>query len=329
MPRKSIRTDTKKPTIYDVAKLAQVSAGTVSRALNKKGSVNSKTRQRILKAAQDLDLKPGSSAGIKIVAIIDEPSYSDRIEGYAATLSTHLSFALAEQGIAVIQPSDPLKQLNELFLDGVIAVTYHKEIKERISKLEKKMPVIYLDKFNLGPGQYAVCSDHHQAGYVAAKHLIESGKNKPGFYAFNDTPFLVRLKGFKEALVEHGYKITPNYYSMRAVHDNAYSSIAKLTRNGCDGIYVPGASLQALDAMHILQYVMGIKIPDEISIIGGENDGISQSLTPPLTTVEEPLKEMAQKAVDMFCQLSSGQEPEKKVVTLPVKIRERSSVSHT
>jgi LacI family transcriptional regulator len=71
---------------------------------------------------------------------------------------------------------------------------------------------------------------------------------------------------------------------------------------------------------------MGLKIPEEVSLIGGENVGISSVLNPPLTTIEEPLREMAEQAAAMLDQLTAGEAVPRRQIFLPIRLIERNSV---
>ena len=107
---------------------------------------------------------------------------------------------------------------------------------------------------------------------------------------------------------------------------NHFSAVTRIVRAGADSIYAPGTSFQAMECLHILTYVMGLKVPQDISLIGGENEGISIIQNPPLTTIEEPLRDMAERAAAMIDQLTSGQAVSEPQVTLPVRLIERDSV---
>lgn len=72
---------------------------------------------------------------------------------------------------------------------------------------------------------------------------------------------------------------------------------------------------------------MGVKVPQQVSLIGGENEGISVLQVPPLTTVAEPLREMAEKAVEIVDTLTAGGSVQARRVTLPVRLIERDSVA--
>ena len=318
----------KKPTIYDLARVANVSPGTVSRVLNNRDKVKPETRERVLRAANTLNLKPQVSVRFRQVAILSEPTFSDRIEGYAATLTAHLSFAFSRKNMGVVLPINPLDQLPGLFLDGLVAVTFDKRLQALLAKLETRMPVVYMDKFDVAAGEYAICSDHFSSGYLAAKHFTSRGKRRLGFLGgHNNAPFIERLKGYRKGIVEADIPIDERLHVLTGPETSHLSAITRIVRAGADCIYVPGTSFQAMECLHVLTYVMGIKVPQEISLIGGENEGISSLQNPPLTTIEEPLREMAESAAAMIDALTSDTPITKRHIMLPVRLIERDSVA--
>ena len=316
----------KRATIYDLARVAKVSPGTVSRVLNNRDRVKAETRERVLRVANELNLKPQASVRLRTVAILSEPTYTDRVEGYAATLTAHLSFAFTRRAIGVLLPLDPFEELPNKFLDGVVVVTEDKALRGLVADLEKRMTVVHLDKFPADPDEYVVCSDHYNAGYLAARHFIERGSTRPAFFGSNYAPFAERLKGFKAALTEAGLPTDDQCTTLFGPENNHVSVVTRIVRGGADAIYAPGSSFQALECLHILSYVMGRKIPGDISLIGGENEGISALLNPPLTTIEEPLREMAEETATMLDRLTSGESVPKRQLKLSVRLIDRNSV---
>lgn len=317
----------KRATIYDLARLAGVSPGTVSRVLNNRDKVKGETRDRVLRAAKELNLKPQVSVRSRQIAILTEPGYTDRVEGYAATLAAHLAFEFSRRNIGVFMPSNPIEQLPGMFLDGVVAVTADQSLREMLGELETRMPVVYMDKFDCTPREYAVCSDHFNSGYLAAKHFIERGKKRLAFFGGNYRPFAERLAGFRKAMEESGLPIDERLVSLFGPESSHLAVLTRVVRAGVDAIYAPGSSFQAMECLHLLTYTMGVKVPHQVSLIGGENEGISILQTPPLTTVAEPLREMAEQAVEIVDRLTSGETVEPRRVTLPVRLIERDSVS--
>gem|GEM_PF-755617 len=316
----------KRATIYDLARLAKVSPGTVSRVLNNRDRVKTETRESVLRAAAELNLKPQASVRNREVAILSEPTYPDRFSGYAGTLTAHLSFAFSRRNIGVLLPVNPLVELPTKFIDGMVVVTEAKELRELVSELEKRMPVVHLDKFLIAKDEYVVCSDHYAAGYIAARHFIERGKRKLAFVGGDYVAFAERLKGFKKALIEADLPVDDQRCSLYGPESNYMSVVTRAVRAGADSIYAPGSSFEALECLHILAYVMGLKVPHDISLIGGENERVSSLLNPPLTTIEEPLREMAEQAAGMLDKLTGGQRINERRVILPIRLVERNSV---
>jgi LacI family transcriptional regulator len=316
----------KRATIYDLARIAKVSPGTVSRVLNSRDRVKAATREAVLRAAAELNIKPQASVRNREVAILSEPTYPDRFGGYAGTLTAHLSFAFSKRNIGVLLPVDPVAELPTKFIDGIVVVTEAKALRELLVGLEKRMPVVHIDKFLLARDEYVVCSDHHAAGYIAARHFIERGKRKLGFVGSDYPAGAERLKGFKKALVEADLPVDDQRCWLFGPESNLMSVVTRVVRAGADAIYAPGSSFEALECLHILSYVMGLKVPQDVSLIGGENDRVSSLLNPPLTTIEEPLREMAEQAASMLDKLTTGfRVPERRLV-LPIRLVERNSV---
>lgn len=316
----------KKATIYDLARIAKVSPGTVSRVLNNRDRVKLETRENVLRAAAKLNLKPQASVRVREIVILSEPTYSDRFGGYSATLTAHLSYAFSRRNIGVLLPMNPLEELPTKFFDGIVVVTQDKALRAMAAELEKRMPVVHIDKFPVDPNEYVVYSDHFNAGYVAARHLIQRGKRKPGFLGGEYFGFAERLAGFKKALAEANLPIDDQRASLFGPESNHVSVVTRIVRGGADSIYAAGSSFEALECLHILCYVMGLKVPQDISLIGGENERISSLLNPPLTTIEEPLAEMAERVVDLIDRLTLGEQIEQRNYLMPIRLIDRSSV---
>jgi LacI family transcriptional regulator len=319
----------KRPTIYDVARHAGVSPGTASRVLNNRDRVDPTTRARVLSSVKALNLKPRAGARMQQIAVLSEPRFHDRIEGYAARLTSYLSFALSRRNATVVHPSDPAAQLPGIFLDGIIAVTAEAELIQLLATLEGRIPVIYVDRFDCKPDQYAVCSDHHMAGYIAGKHLIARGKKKLAIVGADILPMQERLRGYRQAMAEAD--IAPDEQLLKLI-GGSFGSIPHATvvtqkiRAGADAVFAPGSSYEGINCLHVLSYIMGLQIPRDVAIIGGEIPGISEVLCPPLTTIEEPLEQMAEQAANMIMALASGDKVPKRHVKLPSRLIERASV---
>lgn len=316
----------KRPTIYDLAKLADVSPGTVSRVLNNKDKVNPKTRAKILELAHEIGLKPRATARSKEVAVITEPHFTDRYRGYTSVLTSHVAFALSEQNVGMLLPPDPVKQLPGYFIDGVVAITYEPEIQAMLKEVEKKVPVVYLDNFEATAKQYVIRSDHYQSGYKAAQYFIERGMKKPAFLSGDTIPAKIRLEGYTDAIKEAGLPVDSKLQILMKEDESIYMIVNRVVKNGADALFVPGTSMQAIEALHVMGNVMSLNVPGDISLIGGENSGISAFQHPPMTTMSEPLEDMAKAAVELVLALSEQQTIKERIRTFPIDLIERDSV---
>lgn len=319
----------KRPTIYDLARHAGVSPGTASRVLNNRDRVDPETRARVLLSAKALDLRPRASARAQQIAILSEPKFPDRVEGYAARLTAHLSFSLSRRNVFVSHPSEPQSQLPGSFLSGIVAVTCEDDLAALLTEMEKRIPVLYMDKFDRKPDEYVVCSDHFQSGYIAAKHFIEHGKKKLAIVGMDFLPMRERLRGFTQAIQEAGLPLESRLLQLfepGTSGKNYASNITQKVRAGADAVFAPGASYEGINCLHVLTYVMGLQIPRDIALITGETPGVSEVMNPPLTTVEEPLEQMAEKAAEMICKLAVGETIRPTHLVLPVRLIERASV---
>jgi LacI family transcriptional regulator len=316
----------KRATIYDLARLVRVSPGTISRVLNNRGRVKPETRENVLKAAAKLNLKPQVAVRCREVAIISAPAFPDRLGGYSATLTAYLAFALSKRNIGVLLPANPAVEIATMFLDAVVVVTQDRSLKPLLTEIQERVPVIHIDKFPAGDKEHAVCSDHYGAGLLAGRHLIERGVRKPALVGVDVPAFVERLKGFKKAIVDAGLEPEPALLTLHAPDADASTSIARVVRGGSDGIYAPGSSYEGIECLHVLTYVMGLRVPQDISLVGGENQNVSSLVTPPLTTIEEPLREIAEQTATLLDKITSGERLPHRRIQLPVRLIERNSV---
>lgn len=328
MPKSSKQDQLKKEnkiSIYDIAEAAGVSAGTVSRVMNNRDRVKSSTRGKVIQAAKELGYSPQVAIRKPEVAIITEQGFNDQINGYAATLVQYLSFELTRCGCDILLPEEAVDSLQNVYFNGMIVINHGPNVQGLVDKLEKRIPTVHIDLFPDNKTSYSVCSDHEQAGYLAADYFAKSGRKSPGLLAMDCPPNTARYTGFLRGLKENNIPHDPNLIYLSDGAEARYIGLNHLVQAGSDSIYVPGSSLEAMEALHILSYVMKKDVPDEIALIGGENDRISSFLTPPLTTIEEPLKKLAVRAVSLLGELLDGKKPGKKREILPVRLIRRVS----
>jgi len=172
-----------------------------------------------------------------------------------------------------------------------------------------------------------ICSDHWDSGYKAAKCFLEHGLKRLGYIGGESAPFRERFNGYAKAIKEFGLEPQKRLMALIPPSESLYNVINRLVKNKVEAIYVPGCSMQVIEALHVLTNVIGLKVPEDISIIGGESEGVSVFQSPPLTCLNEPLNQMADAAVRTVLSLAEGNKKLEPKTVFPVELIERESVA--
>lgn len=330
-----------KATIQDIAKLAGVGTGTVSRVLNNHPNVSQATRDKVIAAMKELNYRPSFAArhmrlqSSKIVGfladeVITTPHAVDIIRGAQAVAMDHhmiLSVYNTEPDREVT--TSLIEMMLERGVQGIVyAAMWHHEITVPEKILE--VPTILVNCFS-DIGLPAIVPDEVDGGYNATKYLIDRGHRRIGFINLEPgIPATIgRLEGYKNALYvadipfddalvrgsenesERGYQETR--YLMQL--DDPVTAIFAGTDKIAVGVY---------DALKELGY----SIPDDISVIGFDNQElITTSLRPALTSVQLPHYEMGELAMEHLIHLQDeGYHLETDKVLVPCPVVERASV---
>ncbi|ARF67932.1 LacI family transcriptional regulator [Paenibacillus larvae subsp. pulvifaciens] len=308
-----------KINILDVAKKAGVSVVTVSRVLNNTPSVREKNRQKVLRAIKELDYRPNSAArslargktgviGLTLTTLQDSvfdgivKSVNEELEGHGYFLALSIHSDLN---------NDPPKENNFLFqedrVDGIIALSPMDEEHDVLELKRKKIPFVLLDNQNEDLNASMVNVDNDLGGRLATKHLIELGHRKiahiSGQELFMSTK--ERRKGYLNTMVEAGLEpwVTPSReFNMR----EGFRIAKDWIRTG----NVPSAVFAADDflAFGVMEAFRdeGYRIPHDISVIGYDDQSFAEDFHPGLTTIRQPVEQMAQQAVRLLLKIIDG-----------------------
>ena len=298
--------------LTDVAKLAGVSPTTVSRVINKKGYLSEKTIQKVQEAMRELGYKPNNVAR--------------SLQGKSAKL-----VGLIFPNISNVFYAELIDKLeHQLFKHGyktIICNSEHDSEKEReyIEMLEANQVdgIIAFDR-NLSPEIPVVSSDNYAGGVLAAETLVKTRARNIIMITGNDnsnSPTGLRHAGFASVLPE----------SMIINVSSDFSPIRKemeikqiLTHHKPDAIFASD-DLTAILIMKVARE-LDIQIPQDLKVIGYDGTQFIETYTPELTTIQQPLKDIAILMVDLLLQKIEG----KKVATtgyfLPVSLHSGKSV---
>ena len=290
----------KRLTINDIAKIANVSKSTVSRVVSNNGLVNKKTRENILKVigkykykpsfgAQSLKTKKTKTIGLTI-GDIENPYYSRVAKGVIETAQLYdYSIIIMNDNYDKKREEANLVKLIHRGVDGLILLTIGLTDKIKKKILKEKIPFFFLDIRVDEPGINYITNDHYAGAILACDYLIGLGHTRIVFlgskniYSLNE-----RLKGYKSSLKKNGKKIVKDLVIDNIKEmENVYSVVCKIIKEKLDySAIFCGNDFMAIQAM-AAAYDNGIKIPDDISIVGYDNIKMSSITRAPLTTVRQ------------------------------------------
>lgn len=294
-------------TIYDIAKETGYSAPTISKALNGTGGLSVKTRDKILKAAEALGYKPNMAARSLttkksyLVGVIFEDADMQRgfehplFGGIMNTIRTEME----NSGYDLIFLSRSLLAKKRSYLehchhrnvDAVMIINPLSVDEELMELANSDIPCVSINY--IIPGVPSVVTANSDAGYRAGKYFIEKNHKKIGYISGSFTEFNLaakeRLEGLKKAVSEAGIEFTENniVYCAKWTRESGYEAMKKLHQKNPEltALFVANDNM-AFGAMEYLESI-GVKMPDEISIIGFDDEQASEFITPSLTTFKQ------------------------------------------
>lgn len=317
--------------LTDVAQLAGVSPTTVSRVINKKGYLSEKTIRKVEEAMRELGYKPNNLArslqgkSAKLVGLIF-PTISNI---FYAELISHLESQLFNRGYKTIicnsqheseKEREYLEMLAANQVDGIISGSHNLGIKDydRVAA-----PIISFDR-NLSPSIPIVSSDNFAGGVLAAQTLQKAGCHQPLMITGNDdsnSPTGLRQIGFTSVLKEAPiFHISSDFSPVRK--EMEIRSI--LENQKPDGIFVSGDAT-ALLVWNVARS-LGLSIPQDFKLIGYDGTNFIENHYPQLTTIKQPLKEIACLMVDLLIDKIEGKPLSKKDYILPISLLAGDSI---
>jgi LacI family transcriptional regulator len=310
------------PTIHDVARLAEVSIGTASKALNDNGRLKPETRERVLKVAREIGYRPNSlaqslhRAKSMTVGLISNDSFGR----FNYPIAEALEERLAQEGVAVFMcnaTDDPqrerqhIEQLLGKRIDGIV-VTARRADKRPALVVPRGLPVIYV--YSQADDRDALClvPDDQGGARLATRHLIEIGRRRIAHVTGPERFDAVglRRRGYEDALAEAGLAVPAGYYLSgpwtEAWGREATAQLFDGTEPAPEALFC-GNDLIARGAIETLRE-RGRPIPDEVAVIGFDNWDVMVTATrPPLSSIDMNLQEMGRQAGDALLQMIGGQ----------------------
>ena len=319
----NIKLGHKSPNMRDVAAMAGVSLSTVSLVVNGKPGVAPARRERVLKAMKELgyvaNTRQNQALGAKVLGLLMESlSEASRSEGFYTRIVSGIEDTAYELGYQVLlhvyRPEvDPLDSLRELMgreIDGLIVANDGDVTPQVIQKISKTgVPIVLIENYQSFP-IHSLTADNFTAGRLMTEYLINLGHRRIGgiggpakYSSLRD-----RMRGYRVALLEHGLPIDPALQPPPVSGNprKGYVQMQQLLALSEPPTAVFAVSDRAaFGAMDAIKDA-GLRIPDDISVVGIDDVRDSAYSTPPLTTYSVPKYELGRSAVFMLHDLIQG-----------------------
>jgi len=311
----------KNVTISDIAAHANVSKSTVSRVLNDTTPVNEEKRKAVLAAMQEMNFEPnifarglasGQSYTVGVVTQnLGSPFYDSIAQGVVTGLADTAYSAIfadgqwqPEIGQAVV------KTLIGRMVDGLILIG-NRLPPDDLEELKQTIPTLVVGAHIDGWEKLCMYVDNEQAAYEATQHLIELGHTKiahiTGIPSHQDA--ILRLNGYRRALTEANIEVDEDLICEGNFHgESGLAGVETLLKHGKPFSAIFAANDSTAFGARLALYRRGILVPEDVSIVGFDDQTEAEFSTPPLTTIRQPAEEIGIAAAETILKLINKQD---------------------
>lgn len=329
------------PTLDEVASAAGVSRSTASRAINGGSRVSPEAQQAVDDAVARLGYSPNRAArslvtrrtdSIALVVpepderILNDPFLSGTLRGVNAALGSsqlQLVLVMARPGE---QDGRIARYLKSGHVDGAIVASHHREDGLEAALIGAHIPAVFVGRpFNDADELRYVDMDNVEGGRVATRHLVERGRTRIATVTgpLDMTAGVDRHTGWCAALEEAGLT-THRVEHADFTRDGGAAAMARLLESApdLDAVFV-ASDLMASGALATLRQA-GMRVPDDVAVVAYDDLGIAENSVPPLTTIRNPVIDLASAATRTVLELVNGEAPPKRT-SFPVELVVRDS----
>ena len=305
----------KPPTIKDIAQRLHLSISTVSRALRNAADINPETKKVVIELAEQLNYQPNRLAlslrqkQTNTIGVI-----VPNLDYVLSTMVKGIDEAALEAGFTVIvcqsnesfgrEVVNTRRMLNSLVDGFIISISSETKTNEHFKVLhEREIPFVTFDRIIPDLESSSVILDNEEGGFIATEHLIEQGYNKIAILAGPKSLGISnsRLEGYKMALKKHNIKFDPELVvNCDFNQDFAYFATEELlnSKKRPDAIFTISDRM-AIGAMLAIKK-RGLKMPDDIGLVGFNNEPSLALFSPSISSVEQPSFEIGKMAGKVF-----------------------------
>ncbi|GAB5518728.1 MAG: LacI family DNA-binding transcriptional regulator [Rhodothermales bacterium] len=313
----------KKITIDDVAALAHVSRSVVSRVLNNHPNVSQEARDRVLKVIKEHNYRPSSVARSLVLdhtyeLCVMAPRRSNEVlsSGYWALVLLGVSEGSLQRGyfasISLVSPDMKehiYERISRHAFDGYILIAHDVTAIVAEALQESPKPMVLIGHDSDFPNLPAIDIDNWKGGYLAGAHLAGLGYEQIGVMLgpeeakeTND-----RKKGFEQALHEAGLAVASEYLAYCSYSWETGYTVMKdwIASGACPRAVFCSSDVKATGALRALNEA-GLRVPEDVALVGFDNLPASAYAAPPLSTVHQPIYRKGVEAAHMVIDLIEG-----------------------
>jgi DNA-binding LacI/PurR family transcriptional regulator len=324
----------------DVAARAGVSHQTVSRVLNEPELVRPATRERVLQAIEELGYRRNLSARAlatkrtRLVGVLNSgvsyfgPGHTTRAIEAAARAAGDVTVASAVED-ATQNPADTLDFLLNLAVEGLIIVAPTIEVADAVRRLAGTLPIVIIASGLDAPEpMHVVAVDHEQGARDATRHLLELGHRTVMHIAGPDNWFdaRARVHGWRAELMRAGAPVPEPLAGGWDARDGYAAADRLLELPERPTAVFAANDLLALGLMRRL-HEAGVRVPEDIAVVGYDDSAGSDYFTPALTTIRQPFDTVGTRAIAVLIKTIEGANPSNMLIVPTLIVRESSGAA--
>lgn len=330
-------------TIYDIARVANVSKSTVSRVLNNQTNISTEARDRVLKAIEELNYQPNKiaralSIGFDAIMVLSRSTKTTANNPFFSEIIHKISTKAEEENFDVIlqtakNSKDELEKcivkIKEKIIKGIIMLSSpaNEDLFQQLDIFN--IPIIVIGKVEGNfKNIYSVDTNNYQDSYELTQYLIEQGHRK---IACLHSPLdyhvsIDRVEGYKDCLKDYGLPLEKEWiinsgYTVETAYESAKKIL--LSQNRPSAVF----ATDDLKVMSIYKTAaeFEITIPDNLSVVGYSNSNISPFLSPSLTSIEIPVEKLGDIGTELlFCKIKDNKKIKSKTIVPTLKMIQQS-----
>ncbi|MGZ4162077.1 MAG: LacI family DNA-binding transcriptional regulator [Neobacillus sp.] len=325
--------------ISDVARMAGLSPATVSRVLNGHPYVSEEKKNRVKEAVEKLNYFRNSSAQklrsqktdtiAVCVPLLTNPFFAYLLEGIDRTATeAGLQLLVCQTRYEMKKELQYLNLLKTKQVDGIILTSIENDW-NAIEEYTKHGPIILCNEQSRIANVSNVHLDQVYGGYIGTRHLIERGYEKIAYCRGEQASGIAedREAGYNLALAEFGLSTRHDWIFRNATDIESGKQIANkiaTLKNRPNAVFTGGDQVAAGIVLEAKR--LGIKVPEELAVIGFDDQPIAEVTVPPLTTIRQPIQEIGRMAMDLLIdQLKENTGKGVSTIKLPLKLIIRAS----